>query len=121
MGTSRLAWKGGALRAEELAGTRFSPAIPILVPMRQAFKKEWSGMVTTAAANQEAAATLVQVPDTISIAGRKYMAIKATLTLWIGKKQLEQTTVYGEGIGPLRQEQHVNGVQERYLDYLSGP
>ncbi len=121
LGRSRIAWINDLLVAEELPGTRVSPAIPLLDTANHKAKREWSGVITANGRPFDGTATLYQKPETYDLAGRKYKTIKAVLTIRSGERTIELTTWYADGYGPIRQEQRTNGLQDRAMERLTGP
>ena len=70
--------------------------------------------------SEAAKAELFQEEATVSLGSRKYPAIKATLRVNKAGKTLELVTWYVDGMGPLRQEQQTNGIQDVGMEYLGG-
>lgn len=121
MGPSRLAWKNGKLWAEELAGTRYDPAVVLLDARSGEATATWSGLVSVGAKALPATARLEQVREEQTLAGRTYKTLRATLTLEFDEGRTELITWYSQGIGPLRQEQRDDGVLTHAIEYQSGP
>lgn len=121
MGVSRLVWKEGTLLAEDLPGTRFSPAAPLLVGRSTKASRSWRGIVRTMAGEREATGSLVQATDSLTIAGRTYDTRRTTLTIEGLGPRLELQSWFSEGIGLLRQEQRVGDQLVRSIEYLAGP
>lgn len=120
-GQSRVAWHGGTLVAEVLAGTRFSPPIPLLEPVAVSRERRWAGIATTMGKAYEATALLRQSMGTRELGVRNVPAIHATLVVQLPGKKVELDAWYGRGVGPLWQEQRSNGYLDRGLQYLGGP
>ncbi|HRJ97339.1 MAG TPA: hypothetical protein PLL78_11705 [Fimbriimonadaceae bacterium] len=121
MGVSRFVWKEGTLLAEDLPGTRFSPAVPLLVGGSVKASRNWRGIVRTMAGEREARGTLVQASDSLTIAGRGYDTRRTTLTVEGLGPRLELQSWFAEGIGLLRQEQRIGDQLVRSVEYLAGP
>ncbi|MBV6458257.1 MAG: hypothetical protein HONBIEJF_01382 [Fimbriimonadaceae bacterium] len=121
MGYSRLAVKDGKVLAENLAGTTYSPPIPILVLQPEDRRLSWSGIITAANRSVEATAVLDQSPSKVALGGRQLRGIAVVLTIDLPTKKLVLKSTFAEGLGLVRQEQHENESQQRYLEYLSGP
>lgn len=121
MGPSRVAIKDGRLVAESLAGTVYSPAIPLLVLTPEDRRVTWSGLISAANRSIQATAVLEQTPSKVALGGRQLRGIAVTLTIELPTKKMVVKSTYAEGLGLVRQEQHENESQQRYLEYLSGP
>ena len=119
MGDSRLAWNGDVLLAAELAGTRYSPPIPIFAEANTG----WSGVVQTEGVQVAGTATLSVESDTIENAGRDFETVVCVLNLESGDEALQLRTWYYPGLGILRQEQRSGRTLERdrKIDFVSGP
>lgn len=120
-GSSRFVWKEGVLLAEDLPGTRFSPATPLLVGDRTQAERAWQGIVRTLAGEREARATLVQATDSLTLGGRSYETRRTVLSVEGLGPRLELRSWFAEGIGLLRQEQRVGDQLVRSIEYLAGP
>lgn len=122
MGRSRLAWQNQVLVAEELPGTRLSPPLPILDLQQQpgTFRR-WRGILTANGRPFEATAELTMASTKLKIAGRDAPTSKTTLVLKLEDRSVELISWYIEGTGLVRQEQRTNGLQDRALEYLTGP
>lgn len=121
MGTSRLAWKGNRLIAEELAGTRFTPPLPLLVPGAKDKVAEWTGTMQLKGAPIPATAVLRQTATSYTVSERKYPAIKCSLSLGSKDVQVETVSIYAEGLGLVSQEENRNSLFYGSLEFLSGP
>ncbi len=121
MGMSRVAWKNGVLYAEEVPGCRFYPAAPILNAAPDAAPMVWKGRLWVMGRAFDANATVGSSKDKFEIAGRKYDAVVSTVSLSTGQSQIELKTWYVDGIGPVRQEQRIDGTLFPAATYLSGP
>lgn len=121
MGMSRIAWKKGVLLAEELPGCRFYPPVPILNSAVDAKGLGWTGRLWVMGTSLEAKGAVTEDADKFEIAGRKYEAVVSTLILASSKTQIELKTWFVDGIGPVRQEQRIDGTLYPAANYLSGP
>lgn len=117
MGQSRLAWNGGVLYAAELAGTTYSPPIPLFA------KKDtnWTGVVVTPKSSTAGSAILQSKEENLVIGGKTYKTIKTTLKLKSGKDEVELTTWFYPDLGILRQEQRTgaNMLRNRRIEFIS--
>jgi hypothetical protein len=128
-GDSRVTWKQGTLVADELAGTRYMPAIPLLSPRIAQRKKvttpaesiPWKGTIVVGARAMNATANLRVFHDDMIVLGKKDEVLRAELTVTVGNKARVVTTWYAQGIGVYRQEETLDGNMERSLDYVKGP
>jgi len=135
LGLSRIAWRGGTLVADSLPNTRFDPPLPLLAPGDPATIREadgargrsprrparsWSGRVETMGKTCAGSANLYQEEASVTLGARQYPALKATLRLVAGAHKIELVTWYVDGMGPLRQEQQTNGLQDVSMEYLGG-
>ena len=118
MGTSRLGWKGDDLLASELAGTVYSPPVPLLADG----PRSWKGVVTTAGQKTAGSATLVRSAESLDVGGKSYESIKTVLTLDCGGETVQLTTWFFSGLGILRQEQRRGPAltRDRYIEFVSG-
>lgn len=121
MGMSRLAWKGGVLFAEELPGCRVYPQVPLLNSLSNAPRVGWTGRLWVMGKSIQASGEVTQEAEKFEIAGRKYDAVVSKLTLANASTQIELKTWFIDGIGPVRQEQRINGTLYPAANYLSGP
>jgi len=121
MGYSRLAIKGDVVVAENLAGTTYSPPLPLLILKQEKRRVTWAGLITAANRPEQGSAVLMQSPTKVSLGGRQLRGIAVDLTIEVRSKRVVLKSTYAEGLGLVRQEQHENQSQERYLEYLSGP
>lgn len=119
MGDSRLAWSRGSLLAAELAGTRYSPPIPLYADD----KTEWSGVVQSEGSKVAGTATIARSNEELIVGGRTYKTVKCVLTLDSGKDHIQLTTWFYPDLGILRQEQRSGPALERdrKIDFVSGP
>lgn len=108
-GVSTVAWRGGVLVAEQLAGARLQPALPLLSPNQIDKEIEWEGKLTFLESSESATAKLVQSSSTEVYSGRKVKVIKSTLTLDTPKRLIELQSDYAAGIGMIKQLQRTNG------------
>lgn len=108
-GTSRVAWKNGTLWADQLAGARLQPPLPLLCPSQTSEDLTWEGTLGFLETNERATAKLTQVVGTELYSGRKVKVIKTTLTLDTPKRQIELQSEYAAGIGLIKQQQRTNG------------
>ena len=119
MGQSRLAWDGGTLYAAELAGTTYSPPIPLFANK----PTTWSGVVSTSKSSTKGSADLSRKNENLVQGGKTYATAKTTLTLKTGKDTVELTTWFYQDLGILRQEQRSGAgmLRNRRIDFISGP
>ena len=119
MGDSRLAWDGGTLLAAELAGTRYSPPIPLYA----ADGTEWSGVVQAQSKQVAGTATVSRSEEELVVGGRSYRTVKCVLTLDSGEDHIQLTTWFYSGLGILRQELRSGPALERdrNIVFVSGP
>lgn len=121
MGYSRVAIKGDVVVAENLCGTTYSPPLPLLVLKPEEQTRNWSGIVSAGGRSMEATAILVQKPGKTMLGGRGVRSIECELSIHLATKRIDLRSTYAYGLGLVRQEQHENRAQQRYLEYLSGP
>ena len=121
MGESRVAWKSGILLAEQLPGTVFSPALPLLDAKKLDSTRRWHGTVLSMGRPLECTAEIVQGPDQYVISGHSFSVLKVVVNLHVPQKSIELVTWFAEGIGILSQQQRSQGYLECALEYLSGP
>lgn len=119
MGTSRLAWVGDSLLAAELAGTTYSPPIPIFARD----KSLWNGTVSTTKSLSAATARLARSTEKIKVGGREFSTIKCVLDLKVQDDHIQLTTWFFPGMGIIRQEQRSGPglTRDRFLECISGP
>lgn len=120
LGVAAMAWTPDALVAEQVPGTRFSPALPILYrsPERAA---TWRGMITWMNGVAEAGADIAQEPVTIDIGGRKMKVTQVRHRFTMPNGLSELVSWYAPGIGLVRQQQRDGDRLVRSLEWLSGP
>lgn len=121
LGAVQLAWRGKVLLLEEAAGTRFTPALPWLRSDSSDPRRTWVGSATTFGRTLEASAVIAQAKDRIVLGSRKLDVQKVSVQMRAGPRSIETITWFAPGIGPVRQEQRVDGRLTRSLEYLSGP
>lgn len=119
LGATRMAWKNGALWAQNFANAQAQPAIPLLRLDRQAAK--WKGTLETATGKEAATARLSHASEQLKIGGRDFESIRTELIVTRPRSSTTVTTWFVEGIGILRQEQRTNGDLDLRLEWVSGP
>lgn len=117
-GPSRLAWHRGRLLAASLGGTRFEPPLPLVISGSGTRSANWRGKVITYGAVAAGSATLEQAPSNITVAGRSFRSVKATLRFQSLESDMELVTHYVSGIGPVWQEQRSRGLFDIGFEYL---
>lgn len=117
-GPSRVAWIGNQLVANELSGTRFSPAIPLYSGDGSA---KWSGLVTSLGLTTTAKLTLSQELDKFKIGGQELPGSKSTIVLRAGGTQKTLTFLFIKGLGLVRQEESDGTTMTRSVVYVKGP
>jgi len=120
MGESRLAWREGVLLAEQLPGTRFAPAIPLL-RVTDLSGKFWQGFVSANGHTQSAQADLRMVQESLMLAGRKRQALRSTVTLNLKPTALVLDSWFVADIGIVRQELRRGDALVRAMDWVAGP
>lgn len=120
MGESRLAWREGVLLAEQLPGTRFAPALPLLRVGTQP-GTAWQGFISTDGQTRSASADLVVGQDSVELAGRSRKALRSTVTVQSGPQTLVLDSWFVNGTGLVRQEFRRGGRLVRALDWVAGP
>lgn len=117
MGRSRLAWHSGGLYASELAGSVFSPPVPLFSKREAA----WAGTVTTPAGTLAGKANLAVSKENLLLGGKSYSTVKTILTLSSGAEKTELTTWFYPDLGILRQEQRSgpNMLRNRRIEFVS--
>ncbi len=121
MGNSRLAWSGRRLIADQLAGVRYSPPLPLFDPSSRKKDTKWGGFVFVGGKPVEATATISLRQDRFRVGGRDYNTELSEIKLKVGTRSIENLTWFVEGIGIVKQEQRTGPILDRALDYLSGP
>ncbi len=121
MGESVLFWKDHWLMAETLAGTRFDPALPILLGSRPGSTTTWHGTVTVAGRSSSANATITQAKSSYKISGRSVPSLIVKTQLKSGGHVTAVDTWFAEGIGIVKQDQSRDDRWSRSLEYVSGP
>lgn len=125
MGPSRLAWSRGRLVAESAPGARFDPPIPLLDASGAESKWSWpasgEAYLTSNGRTAQAAGEGTQRKEDMEVGGRTFKTLRSTVTVRAGGKVLELDTWFAPGIGPLRQEQRLDGVLVAALERVSGP
>jgi len=117
-GPSRLAWKGGALFAAELSGTRFTPAIRVV---QGEPKSTWKGTITAMGSTESAQATIEESETKFSLGGQSLPAIKSVITFTIGAQKRVVTFTFARSLGLVSQEESDGFTMSRQLTYSSGP
>lgn len=114
VGASRLAWKGGALIASQLAGTSFDPPIPVAL----LGGRPWEGSVWSGGRKLPASATvagkLAEKPDK----ERGVPVLEVSLELRYGGTSRTVETRYGLGVGLLAERQQADGRLDSSLSLL---
>lgn len=121
LGVSAVAWKKGVLYADRLAGTSFSPPIPLLAA--DSHVVDYKGTASwPVAGSVKVAARLTHEPQKLKLDAREYETVKARLQLVLDEsRSIELTTWFAPGVGIIRQEQRTGGELDIRIDYLSGP
>jgi hypothetical protein len=122
MGASRLAWVDGSLLADTLAGTRYSPPLPLLKADRPSAHWKWAGLISSADEEKMGRATVQSKPTTYRMGAKTYEVVRVEHRFSAeAGADVVLVSYYAEDLGLLRQEQRRLGVLERALDYVSGP
>jgi hypothetical protein len=119
MGAARLAWKKGALWAQDFGNARALPAIPLLRLDRQ--PAEWNGTLETAFGLEKAAGRLTHSTERLQKGGRKWETVRTELTLERPLGATTLTTWFAPGVGIVRQEQRTRGTLDLRIEWVSGP
>ncbi len=121
MGYSSVAWKKGVLYADRLAGTSYSPPLPLLAADGR--QMDWDGTVAWPTdGTQKATARLTHETQKLKLDANEYSTTRSRLQIIIdGTKSVELTTWFAPGIGIVRQEQRTGSNLDIRIDYLSGP
>jgi hypothetical protein len=125
LGTSRVAWKNGKLIATVLSGMRANPALPLVDGTKTKSTEEWKGRLFTGGKTVPCTAKLSQMPETYNKGTRELKTTKAILAIYLPDREIELTTWYANGIGPLSQVQRSKqGGTVRFdigMEHLGGP
>lgn len=116
---ARLAWGDGALWASELGGTGFSPPVPLLTGAGST--TEWKGIVSSAGKQVSSTAKLTVADTKEKVGSKERPARQSVLLVQFGKRTVEVTTWFVEGLGIVRQEQRADGLLKSRLVYVTGP
>jgi hypothetical protein len=119
LGTSRLAWKRGALWAEELPGARLLPPLPLF--RNDLEPASWEGMIESPMGKGKARATLIHAEEKLKIGGRTFAAVRAELKIERRAATTVLTSWLAPGVGILRQEQRTDGALELRMEWVAGP
>ncbi|MBL8087227.1 MAG: hypothetical protein JNM85_04045 [Chthonomonas sp.] len=121
-GQSRYAWKAGVLVAEELAGTRYAPELPIFAPgLAKGKNMTWKGQITIAHRTFTASGVLMTESGKISFGGRETNSLRSELTLTLKDQPFKIVTWYVDRVGMVRQEERAGDRLMRSVEYISGP
>ncbi|MBX3111970.1 MAG: hypothetical protein KF857_08170 [Fimbriimonadaceae bacterium] len=115
---TRLAWAGRRLVAAELAGTTYSPPLPLVDPDAMTKVVEWDGQVDSGAGPQSVKATLKLKQDKDTVGNRRVTVTMADIVFSNGDEAL---VWFAPHIGVVRQEQRRKDRLVAKLVYLSGP
>lgn len=119
MGSSRLAWREGALWADRFSNVGFEPPIPLLRADRR--PAEWKGKWITPFGTETATGTLKHSTAELSIDGMKFSAVVSELSFARQTGTTTLTTWFAPGTGIVRQEQRARGTLELRLQWVAGP
>jgi hypothetical protein len=109
LGVSRLAWVGDGLMADRIAGTQFSPPVPLLFATDETFERKWKGEVTFIDRASPARATQSQkADDELEFEGKKIHCIRSTIRLETTARKIELITWFSSGLGIVQQEQRTD-------------
>jgi hypothetical protein len=121
LGISRLAWVGTKLVADELAGTKYDPPLPLLDSQSAPADAQWEGTVTTPAGILRGTATQSQHVDKRPASGRTGVATVSTIELKTGHNVLTLVSSYVPEVGMIQQEEHNGLLSSTSLTMTSGP
>ncbi|MBX3118148.1 MAG: hypothetical protein KF784_03720 [Fimbriimonadaceae bacterium] len=121
LGSSSMAWKNGVLYADRLAGTSYSPPLPLLAADSRTI--DWKGTASwPMSGSVKVEARLTHEAQKLKLDAREYETTRSRLQLVLdGKRSMEVTTWFAPGTGIVRQEQRTGGELDIRIDYLSGP
>lgn len=109
LGNFHVGWRFGWLWASDLAGTRFSPPLPLLYADYKGVKT-WKGKVEAMGKTTDGQAELTQSwGDKASRTDGK-QGVLVKITLKTGGKTIETESIYMPGTGLVEQSQRVDGL-----------
>jgi hypothetical protein len=109
LGVSQLAWVGDGLMADRIAGTQFSPPIPLVFATNETFDRKWKGEVTFVDRASPARATQSQKSDDeLQFEGNSIHCIRSTIRLETAARKVELITWFCSGLGIVQQEQRTD-------------
>ena len=120
-GITNVVWSHGTLYAGKLAGTLYTPPLPMVRSGVDKAEWNWEGQIRSPLRSVDGMAQGKQEVVDRTVGGHKTKATQVTLTISVGKKKLEVVTWYGAGTGVVGQEERVDGVLVNKLSYVSGP
>ena len=115
LGVSRVGWSGKKLVAEYMVNAKFSPPIPLLVPMELDKNKPpkqvavWHGHIDALGRVKPSSAILTEQVDSVELGTRKVSTILAVLEIKMPGGSVELKSWYQSGVGLVQQEQRTNG------------
>lgn len=109
LGNFRVAWKDGWLIASDLAGTRFSPPMPILHADYKGVIT-WKGTVEAMGRAMSATAELTQAWGDKESRQDGKQGVLVKIRMAVGGKTIETESIYMPGIGLAEQSQRVDGL-----------
>jgi len=121
LGTARLAWHGPRLVAETLGSTTYAPPIPLLDARIPPGDVLWSGFVMADGAVNDGHATLTHKTAETPFASHKVPAVETILDLRVGKRRIELDSWFVDGVGLIKQEEHVDDVETVRISMTTGP
>lgn len=120
-GTTELAWASGTLYASRLAGTTYTPPLPLLKDGSGPRTWEWTGKVVAPGGSIDARASAKSAPEDRTVAGRTAKTTMVTIQMQGPGTRVETISWYEKGVGLVAQEQRSGGALVTKLNYVSGP
>lgn len=119
LGPTRMAWKNGALWAQNFGNVHVQPAISIFRIDRE--PADWKGTLQTVQGKEAATGKLTHENKKLEIGSRSLQTVQSQLTIKRPNATTILTTWLSEGIGIVRQEQRTNGALDLRIEWVSGP
>jgi hypothetical protein len=118
LGCFHLAWIGGNLVTDQMAGARMLPPLPILTPASKRYL-EWKGWIETGDKREPAKAKIFTDLARLPLNGNVVDTHRTLIAITLPDREINLTNWYQSGVGLVRQEQRTNGRLDLILDYLA--
>jgi hypothetical protein len=119
MGVLHLAWSGGSLITDQMAGSHMRPGLPLLTS--SSGPTSWAGWIDSddRSEPEPAKATISCVHVKLDLHGTTVDTVRSNILIILPGKKIDLVSWFQPGLGLVRQEQQTNGKLDVMMEYLN--